>query len=90
MVFGEARLVSPRHVVRHEIRGREEARSEVREVRVPGQHRQLVVRGEEVFARWVDIVVTGGSEVKPGQRIQIELKTWTEATLRVKTPGRRT
>ena len=28
--------------------------------------------GEEVFARYVDVVVSGGSMVKPGQRIQLD------------------
>ena len=49
--------------------------------------------GEEVFARYVDIVVSGGNTVKPGQQIQIELKSWTEFVLRMKTsfsPGKST
>lgn len=41
--------------------------------------------GDEVRARYVDIVVTGGTTVKPGQRIQVELKSWTEFVLRRKT-----
>ncbi|MGI8425451.1 MAG: hypothetical protein ACR2M4_02415 [Actinomycetota bacterium] len=37
--------------------------------------------GDEVFARYVDIVITGGSRVKPGQHLQLELKSWTEFVL---------
>jgi hypothetical protein len=43
--------------------------------------------GEEVFARYVDVVVTGGTGVKPGQLIQIELKSWTSWVLQVKASG---
>ena len=44
--------------------------------------------GDEVTARYVDIVVSGGTMVKPGERIQIELKSWTEFVLRRKTAFR--
>jgi len=42
--------------------------------------------GDEVWARYVDVVVEDGSNIKPGQPIHIELKSWTERTLRQKTP----
>jgi len=41
--------------------------------------------GSEVTARWVDIVLSGAERVRPGATIQIELKSWTEAMLRIKT-----
>jgi subtilisin family serine protease len=37
--------------------------------------------GGEVWARYVDIVIEGGSGVKPGGQVYAELKSWTEATL---------
>jgi hypothetical protein len=40
--------------------------------------------GGEIFARHVDIVVTGGVGVKPGQTINVELKSWTRDVLRQK------
>lgn len=40
--------------------------------------------GTEVTARWVDVVL-GGDRLRPGTTIQIELKSWTEAWLRIKT-----
>ena len=49
--------------------------------------------GVEVTARYVDIVVFGGSRVAPGQTLRIELKTWTEEWLRKTArfpPGRST
>src|SRR5205809_1841971 len=49
--------------------------------------------GDEVFARYVDIVVSGGNTVKPGEHIQVELKSWTDFVLRMKTrsaPGKST
>lgn len=42
--------------------------------------------GDEVWARHVDVIVEDGSNIKPGQPIYIELKSWTERTLRQKTP----
>ncbi len=41
--------------------------------------------GSEVVARWVDIVYSEGQHLRPGATIQIELKSWTEAMLRIKT-----
>lgn len=41
--------------------------------------------GTEVTARWVDIVLSGGDKLRPGVTIQLELKSWTEAMLRIKT-----
>ena len=41
--------------------------------------------GEEVTARFVDIVLSGGTTARPGDRISIELKSWTEFVLRSKT-----
>jgi hypothetical protein len=41
--------------------------------------------GSEVTARWVDIVLSDGERLRPGATIQIELKSWTEETLRNKT-----
>jgi hypothetical protein len=40
--------------------------------------------GEEIAARFVDVVVEDGSRVKPGEAIYVELKSWTEWTLRRK------
>lgn len=40
--------------------------------------------GEEIWARYVDVVVEDGSRVKPGQSVNLELKSWTEFTLRNK------
>lgn len=41
--------------------------------------------GSEVVARWVDIVFTDAQRLRPGATIQIELKSWTEAVLYLKT-----
>ena len=41
--------------------------------------------GEEIWARYVDVVVEDGSRVKPGDTLYHELKSWTEWTLRRKT-----
>ena len=38
----------------------------------------------EVTAPWVDIVLSGGDKLHPGVTIQLELKSWTEAMLRIK------
>lgn len=40
--------------------------------------------GQEMPARYVDIVIENGTAVKPGQTINAELKSWTEFTLRGK------
>jgi hypothetical protein len=37
--------------------------------------------GGETWARYIDIVVEGGSRVKPGEAMAIELKSWTGKTL---------
>jgi hypothetical protein len=40
--------------------------------------------GDEVWARYVDVVIEDGSQVKPGTTVYAELKSWTELTLRRK------
>ncbi|RAQ94209.1 tetratricopeptide repeat protein [Thermogemmatispora tikiterensis] len=37
--------------------------------------------GGETWARYIDVVVEGGSRVHPGEAIAIELKSWTNQTL---------
>lgn len=41
--------------------------------------------GSEVVARWVDIVFSDGRSLRPGATVQIELKSWTQAVLYLKT-----
>ena len=41
--------------------------------------------GDEVFARYVDVIIDGADTARPGQRIYLELKSWTDLVLKMKT-----